>query len=361
MDLTVMLRAVRRQWWVVAAVLVLTAVLAVLTMGAFPPTYTVEGEYLLAQGELPEAREPTTSAAVIAAVVDSRGFGESPPDPFDEVQYDVAPVEGASVITVSTAAESSSVAVEGVDRLVTTIEEVVSDLARPGSGPAASRVVLLGRSVQTTGGEPSDEEEPEGAFRATATVQIVAPERPQPTYGPTDYTATVLTSLLGAPRNVDSYLGIDGIDEFQITTDTRSSAPIVTLSVSGTDRETVLDAYDRAEEQLQEELADAQADEVARGAVPTTADALTRPDGPTLIENNVRRPLAVVVLLGVFIALAAALAVDAYREQRRGPRAAPPAVITQSADATTEARASSPREREAVYYAARNAADDGTP
>ena len=316
-----MLRAVGRRWWVVAVVLALTAGLSAQTITAFPPTYVVEGDYLLTRAQDGgRDAEGIASPSALAAVVKSRGFGDQPPAPFDQMPYAVTPVEGSSVIALTTGWSTRDAAEQGIDRLLATVDEVVQDLVETDETARGSTVTMLGRNVTsaTTGGaETGDDVDLATTFTASATVLVETAVTPQTRYEPSNFTASVLTSLVAAPRNVNNYLERTEIDEFSITTDARRAAPILTVLISGTSRDAVLEAFSDVESEMEETLGDLQAVQVERGATATVAQPLARPDGPTLIENNVRRPLAVVVLLGLFVGLGAALSVDAVLARRQ--------------------------------------------
>lgn len=316
LDLPAMIGAVRRRWWVVALVLALTGVVAYQTIDSFPPTYTVSSEYLLVRGE-GDAGTETLSLDALAAVAESRGFGDDPSAPYDRMQFAITPIEGSPVLSLSATWSSADAAVEGVDRLLATLEGTVQELGGSSDGSSAS-VVLLGRGVRSPqpdaagdGDEGTDDD-----FQATATVLIRSSGAQEGIIGPNDYTTTVLSSTLSAPGAVQEYEDRPGVDEYVVNSDARRGAPIIGISVSGTDLDAVLAAFDDTEAALRELLGELQSDQIERGARPILAEPLEQPDGPTDVENNSRRPLAVVVLLGLFLALAAALSVDTWLSRR---------------------------------------------
>lgn len=336
MDLVDILRVVRRRWLVAAAVLVVTAALAVLTAGQIPPSYTMEGTYLLvgqdegASGAADAAaRDEVVNNEVVAAVLRAEAVDAAGDD---ELTIAVDSLAGSTVLSLRVSGPTLERAQAGLDALLDRLPTILRDLSERAGMPAdAVTFDVLSRGVTSvvtqsdlealdTGLIPSSALPPLGTTVGAAT-SIETVDRTA--FGPDSYTATVLQASLTAPQVVDELTAGDGTDEFRLEHDSRMPAPLVRMAVVGTDEAAVVKSFDAAEEVMMTTLATLQQD-----AQTARLEPLGRPDGPTDVERNARRIVAVVALLGLALAVAAAVAFDAIAA-RRAARKRPEALGTE--------------------------------
>jgi hypothetical protein len=316
MDILTVVQAVLRRWYVSVPIFAVAAVAAVLVQLSTPPQFQASGQVLLADPEL----DPST---LPIAVVDLDEMLRQLDEPelreelaSGDASYQVS-AETRSSLAVTVVADDENSARSTALAIDDWLGRYVDDLQADSDLPETEQ-------LQVRGGDririASDDA---GDVEVSSTIELFDPT----TAAGNPFAASMATARLLIVA-VQSDAGRAAVRErtgpgvsFVLAQTPGDPAPIVDITTTGSDPETVLDAFETVRRTVDEELADRQ----DRAEIPsvrhTRVETLAQPRAVTDISPPVQRTTAAILGLGFLLAVSAAVTLDSISTRRRPPAA----------------------------------------
>lgn len=337
MDIIEIALTVFRRWYVVVPVLMLTGVLAYAVASNAEPEYQTAGSFLLADAALVGDRDqPPVSVTpqVIGEIVQGGAVRQQVRQQGGTADYEIS-VEGPDgLMRVTAAGDSEAAAVTTVQVVMEEIQRALSERQAEAGVPEQGRgsVEVLSSAASAEQQVVDEGEETEAVrFVSTGSLRMNLPSDGGNRYAASlDGTARVLGEVMLSPHVRQEITGGDDSETYEVTMQPRDSAPIINVAVTSTSAQGAMETYDAVADRMATELRQRQ--EIA-GAPPSsmlTLQPLAVPVGVAPAGGELRRPLLVIVGLGLIAAVSLAVLVEGLAtrssrdRRRRGTPAAPP-------------------------------------
>jgi len=347
MRLSPIAAAMRRRWWVVAGVMLIT-VFGVIWTVTTNARYEATAILLLASpaitgaesDQVPDeddgsASDPAVAddqgdgtalhPAVVVEIAESDNTRESLGLAASDVDYTITATENG-IIRVETVADVESRLVATATTLIREIERIVAELdtADP-LRTAAPRVLSEPRFVrQRTVVEADGTSRTE--FYAVGSVLVEIDETlaaaPLNPYIASDQTLRVIEEVASTTPVIEAIREEVGDEEaeFEIVFQQRDAAPIVHVVASAMTPESTMSTLDAALAFLDADLADRQARAGADESTWIFFQRLALPTEAVTPEGSLRRPIATIIVLGLIAATTLAVLVDSLTTYWIDPR-----------------------------------------
>lgn len=330
MDVIEIVRTVFRRWYVMVPVLLVTAGLAYTVVATAESQYETTGSFLLTQASLVGGAQETgttqvsVSPSVIAEVVQGDSVRELVVAEGGTADYDVSAGE-EGLVRVRATGDGEQATVLTAQIALEEIQRVLAERQDQGGIPEQRRVtaeVLASPSMAQRQVVDVDTEEEAVRYVARGTVRFVGPtdQGANPYAASLSGTIRVLEEVLQSPQ-VRREVQADGAaGVFEVGARPRDTAPIIYVVGRGTSPDMANQTFSTAVDRLRGELRQRQEIAGAVSASMLSLEPLSIPTGAALIGGELRRPLIVIVGLGLVAALSLAILVEGLASRSRRSR-----------------------------------------
>jgi hypothetical protein len=331
MDVIEIVRTVFRRWYVMVPVLLLTAGLAYTVVATAESQYETTGSFLLTQASLVGGdqggggtTQVSVSPAVIAEVVQGDEVRARVRDQGGSADYDIETGdEGLLRVTAAGATEDATV--RTAQLVVEQVAQVLAERQDAAEIPEQRRITseVLSTAAfarqQVTG---VGTEEESVRYVARGSVRLVGPgdQGANPYAASTGGTIRVLEEVLASPQVRRELRDAGAPGEYEVGARPRDTAPIVYVVGRATSPDGSMQAFSMAVDRLRAELRDRQEAAGAASATMLTFEPLSIPTGAALVGGELRRPLIVIVGLGLVAAVSLAILVEGLASRARSRR-----------------------------------------
>jgi hypothetical protein len=338
MDVNSLLKVMVRRWVFVLPVLVVTAAIAATLVGSSVTRYSTTGSELLVtateseSGSAGFAFSPSIAGPIVTAALNG-GLGrqllaERGLESSSSVGLDAT----STVLTAVVTGDDPSDVLETGQALLEGAPDVLAEVVGEQSASGV-RLLALGAPL------PTDIVTVDGQSQLEVSLVVVpAQESEFNPFAPNPSTVRTIIDLARRPDVADAVRSAAGTDvDYEVdaapalSSGLRDSAPILSVLVASPDQGELLRAYDALIAALGEQLASLQQDAGVPQNNRTVITSLVPPTDAQVSSSSVVRSAAAVVLLGLGVAAAFAVAVDAseIRRRRRAGAATEPGPIIQ--------------------------------
>lgn len=330
MDLLSIIGILLRRWFVVVPVLVLTVLAAWHVHSRVPPQYEASGWVLLETPNLDATDDAMPELDIVAMGDDLAADPDGLPT---GTRFVVQAGETPGRYVVSVAADSADAAETTATRVVDHISDRVRQIQEEAAVEEESRlhVRLVTPSIVPT-------PEADGSFSAQAAMEVRNPamaiENP---YGANAGTGRILEVAANGDSGMQNFLRrVDGNVGYAVSQASRDSAALLQVATFGSDRESVLGAFEVVRDILDEDLGARQ----ERAGVPESQRITVETFDPPLRVEDVGPPVdratAAVLLLGGLAALGLGIAADSLLGRRRSADVSTPPPSTKDVGERTD-------------------------
>lgn len=317
MDILTLLGTIIRRWAIVVPIVAATFFAAFFVGTGTEPEYSMEGTALLvAEPGAPSAvGDPPSVAAVptpvFAETLRSTAARERLAAVGAAVPYVVEVDAATSILRVTASSPDPAANVQTVAVVLDNLHAELALLEEAADIPAASRATVKQLSRpgdQLNAGVPS----------AIGSAFLVAgsPEASNP-YPPSAYTTRVIAErMLGAQAQQRVVQQAGAGATFSVTQNQRDEAPLLYLSVLGTDASAVERVYAATKATVDDLLEERQAEVGVEEGSRTRLMLLNTPAGPSRTSGTLVKTVVTVVGLGLIAAAAAAIVAESLAVSR---------------------------------------------
>ncbi|WP_108668654.1 hypothetical protein [Euzebya rosea] len=343
MELTSILRALLRRWWLTVPLLAATAGAASLAWDSAEAVYTTELAVLLEAGDADgDDGVPTVSGTLVEVLLEADQVRQEVAGG-DEVDYDVtaAADPAGTLIAVDVTASTDVRALEVANALLGRLPGLVGGQEDVLGVPEHARTTFqpLAAPLRAEEIPPPDPVDPEApplppTYRAHGVTLLQHHSEAAAGLPPNTSTIRHLAALMTTPETLAILQPHESV-EVVTTFDPRDSVPLFLLQVEATTREAAADALGRAVATASGLLDGLQARQGVPEAGRTVAVPLAAPPEPVENRPRVDRAVVGVAGLGLLATVSLAVAVDGLlldRARRRRRRDAAAAAASESAD-----------------------------
>ena len=339
MELTAILGALLRRWWLTIPLLAATAGAAWLAWDSAEPTYTADLVVLLEAGEdVSGDGTPTVSGTLVKVLLEADEVHQEVSAGGGDIDYEVTAADdpAGTLIAVDVTAASPARALEVANALLGRLPGLVSgqedvlgvpDHARTTFQPVSAPL----RAEEIPPPEPDGPVDPAvplppPTYRAHGVTLLQHHDQAAAGLPPNLSTIRHLAALMTTPEAL-AVLQPDESIEVATSFDPRDSVPLFLLQVEAPTRQEAADALSRAVSTVSRLLDGLQSRQGVPADARTVAVPLAAPPDPVENRPRVDRAVVGVLGLGLLATLSLAVAVDGLirdRARRRVDAAAPP-------------------------------------
>lgn len=336
MDIIEIARTVFRRWYVVVPVLMVTGVLVFAVASNAEPTYETSGSFLLADAALVGGSEQpgvTVTPQVVGEVVQGDAVRQRVREQGGTADYEVAVENAEGLMRITATGESEQAAVTTVQVVTEEIQRALAERQAEAGTPEQRRgtVEVLSSASTARLVVPDGAEDEAAGYVSTGALKVNLPDDTggNPYAASLGGTTRVLEEVMQSPQVRQEITGERSADTYEVTMLPRDTAPILNLAVTSASAQGAMDTYDAVADRMATELRERQELAGARPASMLTLQPLSVPAGVTVAGGELRRPLIVIVGLGLVAAISLAVLVEglatrARRERRRRGLTQPP-------------------------------------
>lgn len=305
MDALAALQIVLRRWKIVVPILILTAVAAVVVVRSIPDQYAAYGSAVVI--DVPEDTAGQFSASYLAEALEDGKIRKRVRQEGGSGDYYVDALTN-DIVQIGVETSQEAVAVRTVSHVLDEIEPTLNDQYEASDVPNEDRAVVKVLS-RPQGGQPSPDG---GGYLAEGSAQIIHDggslgEQAALSAG----TAYSLLAEVLRSEPVIERLREEGLTS-TYTVDQASDSATLRITAEGTDGQNVLDTVYGVMDVAREELAGLAALVGEEGSPPLVIQPLVEPTQPAVQSRGVLRSLAVIVFLGVVLAVGVAVLVERW-------------------------------------------------
>lgn len=336
MNLRSVFEALRRRWFVVVPILLITAGGVIWVSSESNAEYEATAILLLADPRVVGTDTGGLTDTETGAVDDGGAMLDTPVViqvvegdttrsrlglTADAVDYTVTEV-GEGVLKVEATSPSQDSVVEAANTVIAEIDRVVQELDDADESRTADMRVLSEarvprqRTILNEGGEGETEYYAAGSVQLDIAQDMSSLQSP---YTASAGTLRVLEEAASASRVTESIreeVG-DAQARFELVYQLRDAAPIVHVVATGSSPETTMDTLETVLGYLDADLAERQAVTGADESTWIEFQRLAMPEDAQTPEGRLRRPIVTIIALGVVAAASLAVLVDTLLSQRR--------------------------------------------
>jgi hypothetical protein len=326
MNLDQLARVLRRRWWVVAPVLLLTLVAGWFAVARANSTFQATATLLLASPDLSAADRgaeevPVLRPSIVAEIVRSDDTRVSLGTGATDYSVTVTP-EG--ILQVEATSETATGVVDTADAVIDEIVRVVEDMNEEDPGPDATLNVLARPSLARERTVLTASDDTKIEFFASGSVLMNVGEEAANggafnPYTPSEGTLRVLAEVV-SPERVRNSITQEVDDEnaeFELVFDIRDVAPVLNVVATATSSDATMDTLDAAVAFLEADLAERQTLAGADESSFLWYQRLAYPEVAEVASGGLQRTLATILVLGCIAAISLAVVVDAIIERRK--------------------------------------------
>lgn len=333
MNLRSVYEALRRRWWVVAPILLLTAGGIIWVSSEANAEYEATAILLLAEprvagtdtGGEPENGTVDEDGAildpsVVIQIVEGDATRSNLGASASTIDYTVTEV-GEGVLRVEATSSSPDSVVAVVNTVIGEVDRVVQELDAADENRSATTRVLARARVPRQRTTLNEDGEGETEYYASGSVQLDITDTSglQSPYTASAGTLRVLEEAASTPTVTESIR--EEVDDprarFELDYQLRDAAPIVHVIATGSSPESTMGTLEAVLGYLDADLAERQALTGAEESTWVEFQRLAMPEEAQSPEGRLRRPIVTILVLGFLAAASLAVLVDALMSQER--------------------------------------------
>lgn len=343
MDVIEIARTVLRRWYVVLPVLLVTAGLAYTIFSTAESEYETTGSFLLTDASLAGASSGgggplSLSPQVIAEIAQGDEVRLAVVDAGGTADYEVVTGTEEGLLRIQAVGDAEQATVLTVHLVIEEIDRLIAERQEAAGVPEGRRgtveVLASPSTARREVTENADGEEVSG-YVAGGAVRMTGIGAQGANPYAASYTGTirVLEEVMVSPQVQTEVAVAGGRGTYEVAMRQRDTAPIIYVTGRATSPQASMETFTVTLERLRTELRERQERAGAPAASMLTLEPLSVPTTPVLIGGELRRPLIVIVGLGLLAAVSLAVLVEglatrsrrtrrtggAYMDQPKGP------------------------------------------
>lgn len=331
MDVIEIARTVLRRWYVMVPVLLVTAGLAYTIVSTAESEYETTGSFLMTDvamaGQGAEGASVSLSPQIVAEIAQGDEVRQTVTEAGGAADYEVVAGSEAGLLriqAVGSAEQSTALTVqlviEQIDRLLAERQEAAGI---PQGGRSSLEILSSPTTARQEVAETAEGEEVTGYVARGAVRMTGAGSQGTNPYA-ASYTGTirVLEEIMASPQVRAEIVAAGGRPTYEVAMRQRDTAPIIYVVGRSTSPQASMETFSVVLDRLRTELRERQELAGAPASAMLVLEPLSVPTTPMLIGGELRRPLIVVVGLGLLAAVSLAVLVEGLatrsRRNRRG-------------------------------------------